>query len=57
MEEKIIPGNCGNDCPYNGEGEAECCCDECEFLICCLDENVDDCKTCDILCPRRELGI
>ena len=57
MEEKIIPGNCGNDCPYNGEGSEECLCDECDFLLCCLDENKDDCKICDIMCPKKDLFI
>ena len=41
---ELIPGNCGKDCPGNGEhydenGELiECCCDECDFFLCCIDE-------------------
>ncbi len=38
----IIPGNGGRDCPGNGlhrdeQGNIiECCCDECDHLMCCV---------------------
>ena len=41
---ELIPGNSGKDCPGNGEhydenGELiECCCDECDFYLCCIGE-------------------
>ena len=40
---ELIPGNLGTDCPGNGEhinenGELiECCCDECDYLLDCLE--------------------
>lgn len=52
----LIPGNQGKDCPANGTNpEVECCCDECDYLLCCVDERFpdvcDDCKDAD--CPIR----
>lgn len=36
---QLIPGNQGKDCPGNGENpEIECCCDECDFLLWCIEE-------------------
>ena len=37
----LIPGNGGEDCPGNGnhhntEGIVECCCEECDYRLCCL---------------------
>lgn len=51
----LIPGNGGRDCPGNGE-KGECCCDECDYLLCCFDETTEpDCKLCmDRNCPRIE---
>ena len=57
---ELIPGNNGEDCPGNGEhidnnGKViECCCDECDYLICCLEtHNQEYCKICsDFKCPR-----
>ncbi|MCH5300905.1 MAG: hypothetical protein J1E56_06250 [Ruminococcus sp.] len=46
---ELIPGNKGSDCPGNGEHKdksgnyIECCCDECDYMMCCLE---DICKTC-----------
>ncbi len=59
---ELIPGNKGKDCPGNGEhydinGELiECCCDECDYMICCLDSHDDSlCKNCtSARCPRSE---
>lgn len=56
----LIPGNKGDDCPGNGEhydedGELICiCCDECDYYICCITENIDErCSVCnDEYCPR-----
>lgn len=50
---KLIPGNFGKDCPGNGEN-AECCCDECDYILCCLDTHiVEECTVCtDYRCPR-----
>ncbi len=30
----LIPGNEGKDCPGNGFHEAECCCNECDYMMC-----------------------
>lgn len=57
---ELIPGNNGDDCPGNGEhfddnGNAiECCCDECNYMICCLEtHNQKSCEKCtDSECPR-----
>ena len=40
----LIPGNEGKDCPANGtDPNVECCCEECDYLWCCLSrEEVDD---------------
>lgn len=57
----IMPGNEGRDCLGNGEtldenGDLiECCCDECDYLMCCYYKNVD-CLSCDIdECPRKSI--
>lgn len=53
----LIPGNLMRDCPGNGYHPGnECCCDECDYLLCCIDENWPACcQTCDDPdCPRRE---
>jgi len=58
---ELTPGNGGRDCLGNGErfyenGErVECCCDECDYMICCyVMKAFSDCKTCkDINCPRN----
>ena len=34
---ELIPGNCGLNCPGNGfQEEHPCCCDECDYMMCCL---------------------
>ena len=52
-EIKLYPGNHGLDCPGNGEAFDEtgvrmmCLCDECDFLLCCVEENWKDaCRKC-----------
>ena len=35
----LVPGNGGWDCPGNGlTEEIECCCDECDYMLCCMEE-------------------
>ena len=51
----LVPGNEGKDCPGNGTNpEIECCCDECDYMMCCFDEKYpDNCTVCkDRFCPR-----
>ena len=51
----LIPGNCGKDCPGNGEDpNVECCCDECDYMLCCQEShNLSQCQTCtDTDCPH-----
>ena len=48
----LIPGNYGRDCPGNGE-TGECCCDECDYLLCCFGGEAPSCEQCrDRDCPR-----
>lgn len=59
---ELTPGNCGRDCLGNGEhidnngNLIECCCDECSYMLCCLDDyDMKLCKTCDdFKCPRNK---
>jgi len=59
---ELTPGNCGKDCLGNGEHvdangqEIECCCDECDYLLCCLEGSPPQrCQTCeDWQCPRAK---
>lgn len=53
----LIPGNQGEDCPANGMNPViECCCEECDYLLCCLDSHrAEQCLQCkDGNCPRVE---
>ena len=52
---ELIPGNCGKDCPGNVENNPHvCCCDECDYMMCCLpthdEKECTSCKEND--CPR-----
>ena len=49
----LTPGNNGDDCLGNWEHE-ECCCDECAYMLCCVQNEGDYmCADCDDLrCPR-----
>jgi len=52
---QLIPGEQGRDCPGSGNDTAlECCCDECDYLLCCMEEHDEaECLVCaDIHCPR-----
>ncbi len=59
---ELTPGNGGVDCLGNGHlfdasGVAiKCCCDECDYLICCSCDNWQQkCDQChDRWCPRLE---
>ena len=54
----LVPGNHGKDCPGNGEDpEVECCCDECDYMMCCFDTEFEEqCSTCrDRKCPRSSI--
>ena len=71
---ELTPGKGGKDCKGNGRhfdengNPYECCCDECDYMLCCIDENWDvsdyvdldkirskqDCESCtDNDCPRK----
>ena len=53
-----FPGNDGKNCDFNGEyldhnGQIiECRCDECDYMICCLDGACKHCKYKN--CPRKQ---
>ena len=52
---ELIPGNLGKDCPGNGSNpDVECCCDECDYLLCCTEGHTQDvCTHChDNYCPK-----
>ncbi len=55
---ELTPGMKGEFCNENGLHEGiECCCDECDYMLCCL-ETADDnmCEGCfDSDCPRSQL--
>ena len=58
----LTPGNSGKLCKGNGKYTdkngvtLECCCDECDYAICCFVMNsYDDCNNCfDTLCPHSQ---
>ena len=57
----LFPGNNGKNCKGNGKHKdfkgkiLECCCDECDYLICCTTKNYKAlCLDCDDKnCPRN----
>ena len=59
----LIPGNGGMDCPGNGNHMdengvlIECCCDECDYMICCLKTHpAESCETCaDLKCSMQKI--
>ena len=54
---ELWPGRRGERCPGNGKTKGiECLCDECDFMLCCLDTHDDaECINCTTPnCPRRE---
>ena len=59
---ELTPGNFGRECAGNGEHIGtegvliECCCDECDYLLCCLKPE-NSCEHCnDRACPRACQG-
>ena len=55
----LYPGDFGKDCIGNGEHTDEkgniipMCCDECDYIMCCISGNTD-CLVCkDYDCPRN----
>ena len=57
---ELLPGNGGKDCLGNGDhvdingNPIEICCDECEYLLCCISE-IADCENCSVNeCPRKQ---
>lgn len=58
----LTPGKYGRDCLGNGnhqnqQGEYLCCCDECDYYQCCIEEHSDaECLDCeDGDCPRAQM--
>lgn len=56
---ELTPGNDGEYCKGNGKhfddngNLIECCCDECNYLLCCTSDDAN-CNVCtDFDCPRR----
>ena len=52
---ELTPGNLGQDCIANGSRkDIECCCDECDYLQCCINTNYrQKCVGCGNRdCPR-----
>lgn len=55
---ELTPGNFGKDCKGNGKHQdaqgnpIECCCDECNYLLCCTSETPDCIDCMDYSCPR-----
>jgi len=54
----LTPKNNGQACLGNGEHEGiECCCDECDFMLCCFPEyekkptSCEECK--NLECPNK----
>lgn len=51
---ELLPGNRGSDCLGNGEhfdefgNKIECCCDECDYMLCCFGKQS---KKCAIIAP------
>ena len=54
---EITPGK-PSECLGNGDFGFECCCDECDYMICCfVSYDPNKCKICkDKNCPRVGLG-
>lgn len=52
----LTPGNGGRNCLGSGMQDAECCCDECDYHLCCIGDGYPKlCADCtDTRCPRRE---
>ena len=61
---ELTPGEGGKYCAGNGEHIdengilLECCCDECDYMICCLIMKCyEKCRECsDDLCPHSKIN-
>lgn len=57
---ELVPGNNGEDCYGNGlhiddDGRLiECCCNECNYGLCCVDDMCVNCTIPKSECPRDE---
>jgi len=55
---ELTPGNLGEDCKGNGKhfdkqgNPIECCCDECNYLLCCTSDKPDCINCTDCYCPK-----
>lgn len=54
----LVPGKGGMDCPGNGAQGNECCCDECDYMMCCMERHDEiECAACgDSRCPRAGMA-
>lgn len=55
---ELTPGNYGADCLGNGmRPPFPCCCDECDYMLCCLNEHDHAaCLICkDSNCPNAHI--
>lgn len=56
---ELTPGNHGEDCKGNGKhidengNFIECCCDECNYLFCCISDEVNCSECIDSPCLRK----
>ena len=56
---ELTPGNNGEDCKGNGKrfdengNLIECCCDECDYLLCCATDVINCSECTDTACPRN----
>ena len=56
QEIELFAGNFGKDCLGNGSHGYEICCDECDWLMCCIDKDYPgQCAECECAdCPRKK---
>ena len=56
---ELTPGNNGEDCKGNGKhfddngNLIECCCDECNYLLCCTSDNVNCSECTETDCSKK----
>ncbi len=55
---ELTPGNNGEDCKGNGKhldeygNRIECCCDECDYLLCCTSDKANCSECMDFVCLK-----
>ena len=60
---ELTPGNNGEDCKGNGKhldengNLIECCCDECNYMLCCTTYDVYYSECTDTDCLKKSLDI